>query len=99
MTGTDMNIGSLVSSLPLPPPLHQPTHHGEEGGDVADHPNQSPNVCWCGAAFGRRADLERHQRTTRKHNGDYRSVSTAILYSQITCINAPELELYYHYKS
>ena len=65
----------------------------------ADHPNPSPNVCWCGAAFGRRADLERHQRTTRKHNGDYRSVSTAILYSQITCINAPELELYYHYKS
>ncbi|PUU82788.1 hypothetical protein B9Z19DRAFT_1074211 [Tuber borchii] len=64
----DLNAGSLVSSLP--PPLHQPTYHGEEGGAVADQPNPSPHECSCGATFGRRTDLERHQRTTRKHNGD-----------------------------
>ncbi|PUU76067.1 hypothetical protein B9Z19DRAFT_1089034 [Tuber borchii] len=64
----DLNAGSLVSSLP--PPLHQHMHHRGEGGAVADHPNPNPNVCSCGAAFGRRTDLERHQKTTKKHNGD-----------------------------
>jgi len=64
----DLNARSLASSLPPPP--HQHTHHGKEGGAVADHPNPSPNVCWCGAAFGRWTDLERHLRTTKKHNGD-----------------------------
>ena len=72
----DLNAGSLVS--PLPPPLHQHTHYGEEGGAVADHPNPSPNVCWCGAAFGRRTDLVRHQRTTRKHNGDQHGLACPV---------------------
>lgn len=64
----DLNTGSLVSSLPPPP--HQPTRHGEEGGAVADHPNPSLYECHCGAAFGRLTDFERHQKTTMRHKGD-----------------------------
>jgi len=70
-----LSTGSLVSSLhppppsppPPPPPLpHQPTHHGDGGGAIADHSNSNPNAC-CGVIFGRRTDLERHKRTTRGH--------------------------------
>ncbi|PUU82789.1 hypothetical protein B9Z19DRAFT_1061554 [Tuber borchii] len=66
----NLNTSNLVPALPPPAPPYQPTHHGEEGGTIADHPNPSPHKCHCGAAFGRQTDLERHQRTTRKHNGD-----------------------------
>lgn len=62
---SDLNIGGLVISLPPP---HQPTRYDEEGGTVADHPNSDSHICSCGAEFGRRTDLERHERTARKHN-------------------------------
>ena len=73
----NLNTSSLVPSRPPPPPPpppHQSVCPGEGGGAVADHLNQNLYVCSCGVSCKRRTDLERHQRTARKHKGDLRGL-------------------------
>jgi len=92
----DLDTGSPVSFLP--PPLHQPTHHGEEGGAVADHPNPSLHECDCGAAFERLTDFERHQKTTRKHNGDQPGLGCPVKGCRFTLKFTREDNLRTHYR-
>ncbi|PUU72870.1 hypothetical protein B9Z19DRAFT_1069434 [Tuber borchii] len=54
-----------------PPPPPPPTH--DENQDIeANHSGPGRYVCVCGVTFGRPTDLERHRRTSRKHNEDPR---------------------------
>lgn len=61
----NQNVDNFVLSPPLP---YQPTHHDENQDIEADHSGPGPYICDCEAKFGRLTDLERHRKTSKRHN-------------------------------
>ena len=67
--GPDLNIRDITLLPPLP---HKPTHHSGNPDTEPDSACPDPLICSCGAKFGRRTDLERHLRTSKRHLKDSR---------------------------
>ncbi|PUU76068.1 hypothetical protein B9Z19DRAFT_1195003 [Tuber borchii] len=71
----NQNVNNFVLSPRLP---YRPAHYDENQDIEADPSGSGPYVCGCGAKFGRPTDLERHRKTSKKHNKDPRGPACPI---------------------